>query len=82
MSYRPIPIQCPTCGETPARIEEVGLSGDRELVIHWWCAPCKRVMNNAIALTGCWELCPPPDVSPEMVERMDVRFLAALGIRY
>ena len=76
-------MKCTTCGETPARIEEVGLSSDHELVIHWWCGSCRRVVNSAVALTGCWELCPAPDVDmeEEAVENADARFLLSLGIR-
>jgi hypothetical protein len=39
-------------------------------------------MNTAVALTGCQELCPPPEVAPEVVKQADARFLASLGIRF
>ena len=77
VSYQSIPLRC-TCGDTPFRIEEVGLSSDRELVIHWWCEPCRRVMYTSIPLARCLESCPPPD--PQVAEA-DALFLSSVGIQ-
>jgi hypothetical protein len=98
VTYQAIPLKCTACGEEPARFEEVGLSSTHELVIHWWCGGCRRIVAHAISLTECWHMCPAPDAqvdsepAPEVrVEkrpdrraerRADTQFLAALGIRY
>ena len=77
MSYQPIALRC-ACGEAPFRIEEVGLSADRELVIHWWCEPCRRVTYTSIPLLRLQGSCPPPD---RQVAESDAAFLSSLGIR-
>jgi hypothetical protein len=77
MSYQQIPMRC-ACGEAPFRIEEVGLSAERELVIHWWCEPCRKVTYATFPLTRLQESCPAPD--HELAEA-DASFLASLGIR-
>jgi hypothetical protein len=57
MGYRPLSLLC-RCGRAPSRIDEVGLSDDHELVIHWWCEACQRVVYATRPLTECWRDCP------------------------
>lgn len=75
MSYRHLPLRC-ACGQTPDRIVEVGFTDDHELVIHWWCSECNRVVCASKPLTECWKECP----KPEIVD--DVRFLQRIGVRF
>lgn len=90
MGYRHLSLCC-KCGQAPTRIDEVGLTDDHELVIHWWCEECKRVVYASKSLAECWQDCPKADV-PVPVERpaavssaaqsrYDDRFLKSLGIR-
>jgi len=88
MSYRHLPLTC-ECGEVPDRILEVGLSDVHELVIHFWCAECRRSVCLTKPLTECWQECPPPETRQAAQVALvhtnseaDARFLRALGIRY
>jgi hypothetical protein len=88
MGYRHLSLLC-KCGQPPSRIDEVGLSDDHELVIHWWCEECRRVVYASKPLTECWEDCPEGESVAE--ERRpaahashgnyDDDFLKSLGIR-
>jgi hypothetical protein len=93
MGYRHLSLCC-KCGQPPTRIDEVGLTDDHELVIHWWCDECKRVVYASKSLAECWQDCPqseagaPPQPSPPPTpdqsaahSRYDDRFLRSLGIR-
>jgi hypothetical protein len=89
MGYRHLSLCC-KCGQSPTRIDEVGLTDDHELVIHWWCEECKRVVYASKSLAECWQDCPKPElpVSPArpasvaaVPSRFDDRFLKSLGIR-
>jgi len=88
MGYRHLSLLC-TCGQTPSRIDEVGLTGDHELVIHWWCEECRRVVYATKPLIECWEDCPsadsggPPPRPPISKAQcgFDGDFLKSLGIR-
>ena len=60
MGYRHLSLCC-KCGQSPTRIDEVGLTDDHELVIHWWCEECKRVVYASKSLAECWQDCPKPD---------------------
>lgn len=93
MGYRHISLSC-RCGQTPTRIDEVGLTDDHELVIHWWCEECKRVVYASKSLAECWHDCPrptaeepatpapqQPDLLQEKLEScFDSQFLQSLGI--
>lgn len=76
MSYRHFSLEC-RCGEPPSRIEEVGVTDDHELVIHWWCDKCQKVVYASKSLADCWNEAPPPD--PPRAD-FDKRFLQDLGI--
>jgi hypothetical protein len=88
MGYRHLSLLC-SCGRAPARIDEVGLSADRELVIHWWCDHCRRVVYASKPLRECWRDCPdagsggPPQypVLRASGGGYDDEFLKTLGIR-
>jgi hypothetical protein len=43
MKFHPFPLSC-ECGLMPARIKQVGLSDDGQLVIHWWCLRCRKAI--------------------------------------
>ena len=84
MGYRHISLSC-KCGQIPSHIDEVGLTDDHELVIHWWCEQCKRVVYASKALAECWKDCPRPEPRPDLLEEKleacyDAKFLQSLGI--
>lgn len=88
MGYRHISLCC-KCGQAPSRIDEVGLTDDHELVIHWWCDECKRVVYASKSLADCWHDCPTaepkPQPLPDPLEQKleacyDSQFLQSLGI--
>ncbi len=89
MDYQPLFLHC-QCGETPARIDEVGFSAAHELVIHWWCASCNHLVHTAMPLADCWQVCPKPPVEQTPVEVPystpsrfdDESFLRSLGVRF
>jgi hypothetical protein len=91
MGYRHLSLCC-KCGQSPTRIDEVGLTDDHELVIHWWCEECKRVVYASKSLAECWQDCPKPETPAEAPRtpvtslatapsRFDDRFLKSLGIK-
>jgi hypothetical protein len=80
MGYRAMQLAC-HCGQTPDRILEVGFTSDRNMVVHYWCAACKRVLFYSQPLEECAQACPPPDVDAEIrSSEEDARFLQSLGI--
>ena len=86
MGYRHISLSC-KCGQAPSRIDEVGLTDDHELVIHWWCEECKRVVYASKSLADCWQDCPktqpepqPDPLEDKLEECFDAKFLQRLGI--
>jgi hypothetical protein len=90
MNYRHLPMRC-ECGEIPDHINEVGFSDDHQLVIHWWCSRCKRLVSLSKPLAECWRDCPSPEESLEArLESMagpaepafsDLEFLRSVGVR-
>jgi len=86
MDYRPLLLRC-QCGEMPSRIDEVGFSANHQLVIHWWCGSCYKLVFTAMPLTDCWQACPQPEPASRTVsvpadEDSDARFLRSLGVRF
>lgn len=87
MKFRPFALCC-ECGLIPARIRQVGLSTDHQLVIHWWCMGCRKAMFVVKDLTECWEESPQPDdpdIHPAPAwdlerQRGDESFLHRMGI--
>jgi hypothetical protein len=88
MKFRPFSLRC-ECGLMPARIKQVGLSAEHQLVIHWWCLRCKKAVYVVKDLCECWEDSPAPEElanleNPEADlnrRRDDEKFLHSLGIR-
>jgi hypothetical protein len=83
MNYRPLPLVC-YCGEVPDRILEVGFTSDRNIVIHYWCSSCSRVLFVSKSLAECAEACPPADENVNSFEHNseDARFLQSVGIAF
>ena len=85
MSYRHLDLCC-GCGEPPDRIDEVGFTDEHELVIHWWCLRCCRVVYLSKRLIDCWRDCPRPEAGKEGAESAyqsaDDRFLQSIGVRF
>ena len=57
--YERIEVSC-ECGRQPARLREVGLTVDRQLVIYWRCSGCRRQVYRVKPLAECWRECPAP----------------------
>ena len=57
--YERIELTC-ECGHQPARLREVGLTVDRQLVIYWRCSHCRRQVYQVKPLAECWRECPVP----------------------
>jgi len=79
MSYRHFSLAC-ACGNPPSRIEEVGVTDDRELVIHWWCDDCQKVVCASKPLADCWNECPKPTETAAEPRTFDQRFLESIGV--
>jgi hypothetical protein len=93
MNYRHLPVEC-ECGEVPDHISEVGFSSDRQLVVHWWCSKCSKLVYVAKPLADCWRDCPSSEDSLEarleLLEPVDderhnmsfdARFLRSVGVK-
>ena len=76
MSYRHFTLVC-RCGQPPSRIEEVGMTDDHELVIHWWCDECQKTVYASKSLANCWSETQPPETD----QNFDEGFLQSMGIR-
>ena len=76
MSYRHFSLTC-GCGAVPSRIDEVGLTDERELVIHWWCEACQKAVYASKALSDCWRECPSADATADF----DEHFLESIGVK-
>ena len=88
MNYRHLRLHC-DCGEVPERLAEVGFSEDHQLIVHWWCEQCQRVVYISKPLTECWLECPGKDHSLDRVladwsgearEDTDAEFLHSIGV--
>ena len=74
----------------PARIKQVGLSADHQLVIHWWCLRCRKAIYVVKDLRQCWEesggaedLAGCGEISAEaFAPGGDARLLENMGIRF
>jgi hypothetical protein len=88
MNYRHLSLRC-QCGEVPDRIAEIGFTDDHNLVIHWWCSKCQKVVYVMKPLTDCWRECPSPRLTqdsalpsakPACFDDRDVEFLRCMGV--
>jgi hypothetical protein len=69
------------CGEPPDQILEVGFTSEGDLVVHFWCSVCQRVLYMCQSLEECRQECPPPDTRADSLSAAgDARFLRSLGI--
>jgi hypothetical protein len=88
MNYQYLALRC-HCGEVPENLAEVGFTGDHQLVIHWWCPECKKVVYIAKSLVECWQECPasdePLDVALQQWQNSqqikDDEFLHSIGVK-
>jgi hypothetical protein len=88
MRFRQLPLCCCECGgHVPARIRQVGLTPQHQLVIHWWCLGCKRNIYTVKELYECWRECPTDaddlkvaETSELLMREPDAKFLRSLGI--
>jgi hypothetical protein len=93
MNYRHLPLKC-QCGEVPDHITEVGFSDDRQLVVHWFCSNCRKLVYVVKPLMDCWRECPSPvnsleahlelfgETTDENLERLsDLEFLRSVGVK-
>ena len=82
--YQRIELSC-ECGRQPARIREVGLTADRQLVIYWRCSQCRKHVYVIKSLADYWRECPAAGVIPQQAapfEAADALFLRRVGIRF
>ena len=80
MGYRAMQLAC-YCGQAPERILEIGFTSDRNMVVHFWCSTCSRVLFISRSLDACEQACPPADVEADTRSKAeDARFLQSLGI--
>ncbi|HUI55349.1 MAG TPA: hypothetical protein VLY04_10270 [Bryobacteraceae bacterium] len=89
MNYRHLALHC-NCGEIPEHIAEVGFTEDHQLVVHWWCTQCQKLVYISKPLTDCWRECPTREQSLEYAlpratggtyEKEDAAFLRSIGVR-
>jgi hypothetical protein len=94
MNYRHLPLKC-QCGEVPDHITEVGFSDDHQLVIHWFCSTCRKLVYVVKPLVDCWRECPSTENSLEarleVLETasdeksrsfsFDLQFLRSVGVK-
>jgi hypothetical protein len=82
--YQRIDLAC-ECGRQPARIREVGLTADRQLVIYWRCSQCRKHVYVIKSLADYWRECPALGaIAPQSApfEPADALFLRRVGIRF
>jgi len=71
---------CP-CGQAPDRILVVGFTSEGNLVVHYWCNACKRVLFDSKTPEECAAVRPPADVEAEKRSaQADASFLQSIGI--
>jgi len=84
--FRNLLFRC-ECKRPPARVREIGLNDQHELVVRWWCVACKRHVYAVKSLSDCWRDCPGGPSSGQdrseakAVFASDAQFLHSLGIR-
>jgi hypothetical protein len=86
--YQRIELCC-ECGKRAAGLRELGLTMDRQLVVHWRCAGCKRHVYVMKPLADYWRECPSErlsgptkrTVTSSAWEASDALFLRQVGIR-
>jgi len=87
MNYEPLALFC-RCGRSPDQIAKIGLTSQRQLVVHWQCTDCGESVVVFKGLSDCWRECPsrPDSTSDEASEdgsdirAEDFAFLDSIGI--
>jgi hypothetical protein len=91
MRFMPLPLRCADCGSnTLIRIRRIGLTGQHQLLVHFWCGACKRDVYQVFALADCWRECPKSEGeltvaelgTDDMMREPDTQFLRSLGVSY
>jgi hypothetical protein len=85
MEFRTLTFQC-SCGRSSSRIRQLGLTGNHELVLRWYCAACRRRFHAVMHLSDLWRECPPIGGGRDLTEADllnagDAQFLHSLGVR-
>ncbi len=93
MTYQMLLLYC-ECGEPAGQIQDVGFTGEHDLIVHWQCSACDRDVYAIKSLSDCWGDCPTPEpaappepaVSPEppaaeATDESDAILLHGLGVR-
>jgi hypothetical protein len=70
IAYRQIPMRC-SCGQVSGSILDVGLMQGHQLVVHWWCEQCRKMVSASRSLADCWRDCPDGEFA------LDIRPLCA-----
>ena len=80
MGYQAMQLAC-YCGQAPDRILEVGFTSEGNMVVHFWCSACSRVLFTSKSREECAQACPPPDAeAAKQSADADASFLQSLGI--
>jgi hypothetical protein len=80
MGYRAMQFAC-HCGQPPDRILEIGFTSEGNLVVHFWCSACNRVLFISQSLDECRRECPPADTRADSLSAaVDAHFLRSIGI--
>ncbi len=88
MKFRRLQFTC-TCGRSYPKIKSVGFTSEYELVIHWICAACGKVVYTVKSLADCCRECPESESDEAAIvvparrannDAEDARFLRSLGI--
>jgi hypothetical protein len=83
--YQRIRLAC-NCGRQPSGLRELGLTPDRQLVVHWRCSLCRKKVYVVRPLADYWRECPSPGApaTPQPIDddSGDAFFLRSVGIRY
>jgi hypothetical protein len=84
MKFREMQLVC-ECGAAPFALKSVGFTSEYELVVHWSCAGCGKLVYVVKALADCVRECPETEDAVEIAARTpcdDAGFLRSLGIRF
>jgi hypothetical protein len=84
MKFREMPLVC-ECGFAPILLKSVGFTTEFELVVHWKCSVCGKLVYVVKSLADCCRECPEEEAWEVMVPCAaapfdDAAFLRSLGI--
>ena len=83
-----MPLAC-ECGFVPVRLKAVGFTAEYELVVHWRCIACGKLVYVVKSLADCCRECPDDEGGEEIAalnrnceqrDAEDAKFLQMLGI--